>query len=90
LGSTLQPLIFNPIDIEELGVFFVAQRGVHQDQTIAVLDQQTPHREWDPVPFVGLDPSSPERSRHHAEHGSAIETLQTALQCVTPEVTDME
>ena len=64
--------------------------GVDQHQPVGVLDQQAAHRERNPVPLVRLDPALPERLRHHAEHGAAVEPLEAALQRVAAEPADLK
>src|SRR5688572_4354099 len=82
--------ILDAVDLAELRVVLGADGGIDEDQAVAVLDQQAAHRERDAVPLVGGDLPVPERLRHDAEHGAAVEALEAALEGVAPEAADGE
>ena len=85
LGRPLEPLILDTVNVEELGVLLVAEPGIDQHEAVGMLDEETAHGERDAVAVVVLHPPGPERVRHHAEHGAAVEPLPAGLQRVAPE-----
>src|SRR5439155_26165364 len=72
-GAPVFPLVRDPVDVLELGVFLVAEPGVHEDQPVIVLDQQTTERQGNAVALIGRNAALPQRFRHDAEHGVAVE-----------------
>src|SRR5687767_14584344 len=61
------------VDVRALRVHLVADPGVHEQACRPVLDEKRPRRELDPVTRVRCRPALPQRLRHHAEHGAAVE-----------------
>jgi hypothetical protein len=90
LRCALQALVLDSVDVEELGVFLVAKRGVDQDQTIVMLHQKAAHSQGNPVPVVRLDTRLPQRSGDNTEHGTPVEALQPALEGVAAQAADLK
>ena len=61
-----------PVEVGELGIELVATARVNQDGLVAP-DQQGPHAQGNAVPVVGRQALLPQRARHRAEHGAAVE-----------------
>ena len=61
------------VDLGALRVHLVAAAGVDQQRRAAVADDQRPHAQGNPVGVVRRQPLFPQRARHDAEHGAAIE-----------------
>src|SRR5690606_10989117 len=76
----LEPLVLDPVDIDGLGVLLVAEARVYQYRSVGMLDQHTPHGEWNAVSFVRRNPALPQRLRHYTEHRAAIQPLKTGLE----------
>ena len=90
LGPTILAGILDAIDVDELGVFLVADSGVDQHQAGVVLDQQAPQGERDAIALVGRSAARPERFRDDTEHRPAVEMLETGFEGVACEATDFE
>src|SRR6185503_11186862 len=85
LGSAFLAGVVNAVDVFELVVFLVADAAVDEHQAVIVLDQQAAQRQRDAVAGVGGDAALPQRLRHDAEHGAAVEVLRAALEGVAPQ-----
>ena len=59
LGGAFETLVLDPVDIEKLGVFLIAECGIDQDQAIGVFHQDAAHGEGNAVPLVRLDARAP-------------------------------
>src|SRR5207247_4397335 len=88
--AAVPPFVFDAVNVLELGRFLVADSGVDQDRTVAVLDQQAAQRERDPVALVRGDAPLPQRLGHDAEHGAAVQTLQAAFERMAGQAPDAE
>jgi hypothetical protein len=72
-------LILDPVDLPELLFLLVAHPRVHEDEGLRGLHQQAAQGEGNPILFIGSDPALPERLRHHAEHGTPVQSLKPRL-----------
>src|SRR6266550_1543737 len=90
LGTPVLSFVHDRVDVLELLVFLVAEPRVHKHEPVVVLDQEAAQRQGNAVALVGRNATLPQRFRHDAEHGAAVEPLRTALQCVTPEPAHLE
>ena len=82
--------MFDAVDVEEARVLLVAERGVHENEAVGVLDQQAAHGQRDPVTLVRRRAGLPQEARDHAEHGPSIQPLAPALQRVAAQPADLE
>src|SRR5207302_6627892 len=89
-GAAVLPLVHDPIDVLELGVFLVAQAGVDEHEAVVVLDQETTQREGDAVAVVRGNAPLPQRLGYDAEHGAAVEALGAALQGMAGEAAHLK
>src|SRR5205814_4020119 len=89
-GAAVLPLVHDPIDVPELGVFLVAQAGVDEHEAVVVLDQETTQREGNAVAVVRGNAPLPQRLGYDAEHGAAVEGLAAGLERVTGQAADAE
>src|ERR687890_774427 len=89
LRRPLKALILDAINIEKLCILLVAQRGVDEDQPRVMLDQQAAHGHWNAVPLIRLESGLPQHTWHHAEHGTSIEPLHSALESMAAKSADL-
>src|SRR5437764_264457 len=75
LGTPVLPFVHDPVDVFELLVFLVAEPRVHKHEPVVVLDQEAAQRQGNAVALVGRNATLPQRFRHDAEHGAAVEGL---------------
>src|SRR5437667_10691038 len=90
LGTPVLPLVHDPVDVLELLVFLVAEPRVHKHEPVVVLDQEAAQRQGNAVALVGRNAALPQRFRHDAEHGAAVEGLAAGLERVAGEAADAE
>src|SRR5438874_10819733 len=90
LGTPVLPLVHDSVDVFELLVFLVAEPRVHKHEPVVVLDQEAAQRQGNAVALVGRNAALPQRFRHDAEHGAAVEGLAAGLERVAGEAADSE
>src|SRR5881392_3901711 len=90
LGTPVLPFVHDAVDVFELLAFLVAEPRVHKHEPVVVLDQEAAQRQGNAVALVGRNATLPQRFRHDAEHGAAVEGLAAGLERVAGEAADLE
>src|SRR6185436_14422721 len=82
------PRAINGIDRRVFGVHLVTDASINDHRDAVAADQQRTHRERDPILLVGRSALLPERLRHDAEHGAAVQAEEAIEERGQFEITD--
>src|SRR5690242_17301402 len=77
--APIGPGIFDPIDVEKLGVLFISSPRIDEHRPNGVLDQKAAHAEGYTIARVGSDSAFPEWLRDYTKHRPPIEPLYPSL-----------
>src|SRR5690606_13789259 len=72
-------LLHDAVAVAEAWLEEGADPRLDQHDPAAVVDEEAPTGQGDAVVLVGLYPARPERLRHVAEHGAAVQALAVAV-----------
>ena len=83
-----RPVVFDAVDLAGFCRLLVPDPRIDQNESVVMLDEQTPEGNRHQVAIVRLDPPAPERLWHDAEHRPTIEVLKPSLDGVTGQLPD--